>query len=137
MTSAVVNSNQQNHYQKHGLSLSHSQISEGDNRRSDDFNEDFTSYKIIEMLKQDKFMQRIDSLNNVQNPQNIQKAGDSAHPQSNLFNARIPEGSESSPQLLNPLNEEIGLFGENYESCGKGSSLSEFDNLKEGNIGDY
>ena len=67
------------------------------------------------MLKQEKFMSNLDGFNNMQG---FQKSLDS---------------NEVASELINPLNEDVNLFGENQDNSDKGSiSDDTFENLKEG-----
>lgn len=76
MSTSVVNAVIQNHNNS-SSSRSYSESHHNEMQKScDDVNEDYTSYKIIEMLKHDKFMSGVDSLNDASAEINKNMHGD-------------------------------------------------------------
>lgn len=122
MSSAVANSNSQKHLSKHFSNAS--QMSKGDGNASEDLNEDYTSYKIIELLKHDKFMANLDNLNSVQAGQKLPE---------HLLTGELTKQKDDKPGVMNPLHEDINLLNEHFENSDKESDSSNlFDSFKEG-----
>ena len=63
MSSAVVNEAEKSNTKLHDEEMSERQDDDDYSSKSIEINEDYTSFKIIEMLKHDKFMNSIDKIN--------------------------------------------------------------------------
>mmetsp|Transcript_812 Transcript_812/g.688 ORF Transcript_812/g.688 Transcript_812/m.688 type:complete len:139 (-) Transcript_812:559-975(-) len=114
MSSVVASTHIHKPFSKPSHSVSQSSMDRSSLSLEEEVSEDYKSFKIIEMLQQDKFISGLDSLNNLQN---FQKSTDA---------------NEAQAELINNLNHDVNLFADNGDDSEKGSiPTDEFELLKD------